>query len=277
VNYKKRNQKFFQNRFKELLKLSLATLLFLMIFQNIFAASVNTSSPRLYQIEVIVFSKITNRALLAEQWQIPQNIPDTSNAIELGIPASMQQNSNFTISPNVTIDPSAQPIPIPYQILTPKTWQLNKEASRLAKHGYVILLHTAWLQSFDPKQKSPLIHLYGGHAWTPDGKQLSLTPALAFPVTDPTSFNWEMNGTIRITLNRYFNVHLNLLLAEPSHYWNNLISNDHPFKNIVNNFAYFDLKQTRRMKSNELNYIEHPLYSVLIQISSYPISQNAHD
>ena len=56
----------------------------------------------------------------------------------------------------------------------------------------------------------------------------------------------NVDGTICVSIRRYLNVTLNLL-----------------FKN---NLDYFYLSENRRMRSNELNYIDFPVYGVLIKI-----------
>lgn len=58
----------------------------------------------------------------------------------------------------------------------------------------------------------------------------------------------NVDGTICVSIQRYLNVTLHLL-----------------FKN---NFDYFYLSENRRMRSNELNYIDFPVYGVLIKIVS---------
>lgn len=247
------------------LRLFSILLLVFIFFQNALANAATHDSSNLYQVEMIIFSKITDNALLSEQWQIPPIVPDTSKSIELAPSDVSSENSLATTTT----------LPAANQILPQKNWQLISAANQLAQHGYVILLHTAWLESFASHVSPPFIHLYGGQVWDSDGNALNISPPPAFPISNPNSFNWEMNGTIRITLDRYFNVHLNLLFAEPTNGWSHLISDNHPFKNMANNFAYFDLNQTRRMKSNELNYIEHPLYGVLIQIVPFTALQKS--
>lgn len=100
--------------------------------------------------------------------------------------------------------------------------------------GYNVLLHTAWSQ---PNRGSgPLLHVQG------DG----------------------VNGTIRISVDRYFDVRFNLYFAVSENTLASIGKNGY-FKNS-SNLVYFHLKETRRMKSHEMNYIDNPLFGVLIKI-----------
>lgn len=186
------------------------------------------------QVEIIIFSKIRPNALLSEQWKMPTSMPDVNHAIKLS-PFDSQKPDN------------ALP-----QLLPPNDWKLNKIVKRLSNHGYTIIFHVAWIQDFFAKFNYPI------HLFIPE--HASSTPTTT------------MNGTIDITLNRYFNVAIDLILGEPINDLTSVISSkalEKNFYNIKHGVAYFQLKQNRRMKSDELNYIDHPLYGILIKIMSF--------
>jgi len=203
---------------------------------NAFAQQSPTTSTEssLKQVEIIVFSKVRSTALLSEQWDMPAKMPDLNHAIEL-VPFDETNNGNL----------------LP-QLLPSTDWKLNRISNRLSKSGYAIILHDAWVQDFSTEFNYPI------HLFTPQQESTTLTTA--------------MTGTITITLNRYYNVAINLLFGEPVANLTSTISNDaleKNFHNIANGVAYFDLTQNRRMKSDELNYIDHPLYGVLIKITTF--------
>lgn len=106
-------------------------------------------------------------------------------------------------------------------------WVLQNEGVQLSRNHYTILLHSAWKVSTDNARKGQLYHLYGGK------------------IDDNT---WQVSGTLALNLQRYFDAHFNL-----------------QFYNPTNNTSY-KVNQIQRMKSNELNYIDHPLYGILIKI-----------
>lgn len=200
-----------------------------------FAQQQNVSETNsLKQVEIIVFSKIQPTGLISEQWEMPTKMPDVNHAIEL-----------------VPFDKTRQVNSLP-QLLPSTYWKLNQISAHLLRSGYAIIFHAAWVQDFSAKFDYP-IHL------------LTFEEQSSNPVT-------AMNGTIDITLNRYFNVAIDLLFSEPVYNLTSIISSqeiEKNFHNIVNGVAYFQLKQNRRMKSDELNYIDHPLYGILIKITTF--------
>lgn len=183
-----------------------------------------------YQIELIVFSHLTSQNLTLEQW--PQVIPKTSpNVVSLKSPASSPQSDDN------------------YQLVARQYLALNEEANLLNRQsGYKVLLHTAWIQKVNgPKQALP-IKIVGGNLYNVGSN------------SQP-----QINGTITISLRRYFDVQFSLYFAERAQELNALSPNGY-FSNLDQGLAYFHLLQTRRMRSNELNYISYPLYGVLIKI-----------
>lgn len=166
------------------------------------ADTVNT-----YQIEIIVFSHITDQGLKSEYWP------------ELPPPL---------ISPS-TIELSDD------QILPESSWQLKTVHEQLENNQYPVLLHLAWQESAADARNGQIIHLTGGATYK-DGKR-------------------QMDGSIFIGLQHFFNIHLKLRFLEP----NLTHSQD-------NSYVSFKLDKSLRMRSKELNYIDHPLYGILIEI-----------
>lgn len=132
-----------------------------------------------------------------------------------------------------------------YQALSPAQFLMQREQAEFNRNPeYRTILHTAWLQPFTGGT-SPTIHLTG------DGGPYSI------------------NGTIRISLDRYFNTSFNLYFAAPE---NALARYDtHNSFHQSDNLVYFHIQEKRRMKSHELNYIDFPLFGVLIKI--IPVEQ----
>lgn len=134
-----------------------------------------------------------------------------------------------------------------YQQLAANEFVLQREQTEFNRNpGYRTLLHAAWQQPF-AGASAPTIHVFGGHSYDVNGQT-----------------QYSVNGTVRVNVERYFNVALNLYFAVPE----NMLArydNRNYFHN-TNNLVYFHLTETRRMKSHELNYIDYPLFGVLIKI-----------
>jgi Peptidoglycan-binding protein, CsiV len=128
------------------------------------------------------------------------------------------------------------------RLVAPNHWQLAPLQQSLKKNGDTILLHTAWTTSATQARQGETIHLQGNQ--------------------DNSN---ALNGILGVRLDRYFNITLNLQFSVP---WQSL-ANLH-LTNIEHNpndsNVIFRLSQDLRMRSDELNYIDHPLFGVLIKI-----------
>lgn len=133
------------------------------------------------------------------------------------------------------------------QLLTSENSQLQIENRRFSrkiaqKNNYKVLANIAWQQEIPVTRHAKPIHISGD----------------------------KIDGTITINRDRYFNIKINLILTESTKYLYSIDSENYP--NTANNeFISFQMKQTRRMRSNELNYIDQPLFGMLIKI--VPIEQ----
>lgn len=172
-----------------------------------------------YQIELIIFSHVTESALRSEYWPAfpPQVV--SPRAVEL---SALRQT------------PESQ-------------WLLKNEDQLLRRQDNSILIHAAWQVSANDARQDQVVHLQS-------------------PKNNEEEFP-ELDGSVGIRLERYFNIHLNLrfYLSQSSIAQFNLTNIE-----MVNNpsFVSFKLNRNLRMRSNELNYIDHPLYGVLMKIVS---------
>lgn len=174
--------------------------------------------------------------------------PDPSYQIELIIFSHINEeglrSEHWPLLPAQKITKNA--VELSEDQLIPESQWLLKSSEQLLKHNNnTILLHTAWQESALEARKLNIIHLTGGETYPDDLRQL--------------------NGTISISLDRYFNIHFNLRFLMP---WDNI--KDLNLINIApengNPYISFKINAQLRMRSNELNYIDHPLYGILIKI-----------
>lgn len=85
---------------------------------------------------------------------------------------------------------------------------------------------------------------------------------IQFPVA---SVDGKLNGVVAITLGHYFNVNTQLFLSEPMTELQKINTNPYFNQFSQSNFT-FQLSEDRRMRSDELDYFEHPLMGMLIKI-----------
>ncbi len=129
-------------------------------------------------------------------------------------------------------------------LLPPESSQLKIENRRLhrkiaQKENYNVLLNISWQQKIPVSKHAKPIHITGN----------------------------KIDGTITITRDHYFNVQTNLILTEPADYLDNIGKGNYAANITNNSYKSFQMAETRRMRSNELNYLDYPLFGVLIEIT----------
>jgi len=185
-----------------------------------------------YQVELIVFSHITAQGLNSEKW----SWTNPQYAVK-----------STVLKPYIT-----------------RSFLLNTEEAQLNKdQGYKVILHTAWRQQIQHPRYAKPIHIFGGKVYNASGKVIATDPNAELPYNN--SEIWQVNGTIKISVRRYFDLNMNLLFANPTAELTSAFKNNKA-DNVQGRFAYFRLLQSRRMRSKELNYIGHPLYGILVKV-----------
>ena len=211
-----------------------------------------SAAPKQYQVELIIFSHITPLALDSEQWPLLKNaISPHGNANAITLLPTPDKQTTFALLPQ-------------------QDFLLKKEQNLLNKDAdYHTLLHVAWRQPMYSPSNSQSVRLYGGKTYDNDGNASLENTNDARAYNSET--NWQVNGSIKIGVQRFLNVDLNLLFVAPVDQLPDL-SSDENYTKVTSNLVYFHLLEHRRMRSNELNYIDFPLYGVLIKI--VPIESN---
>ena len=222
-----------------------------------------SSAEQLYQVELIIFSHPLSKGISQERW--PQDsvmLPNFDNTVSL---MANSESSDQNMDLEKQLDAS-----VPHQI-PPSQWQLVSEEQHLRRHpDYHILYHQAWQQTLPPSSNPIRIHLYGGEGFKSGGK------AVVFHRSDDNNSDesnyadadiWQVDGTLSLYLNRYINSSFDLRFAMPSKQFNGLNHNNNPAEESSQAFTYIALKQSRRTRSNELNYIDHPVYGILMKVT----------
>ena len=110
---------------------------------------------------------------------------------------------------------------------------LSAAAQRMKEDGrYRILLHKRWVQNPEAKSTSQMVRLDDGV---------------------------ELDGFLRFYLSRFLHVEVDLALTKPTS--GGLFSNDADINQL------YRLTQQRRVKSQEINYFDHPLFGALVRVT----------
>lgn len=217
--------------------------IFLCFFCNLVNAEESSFAGKWYKIEVVVFSQLSRQALNSEQWPVvnPEFFTG-NNIIQLN-----KENNPYTN----------------YVLLPEHHYSLNSEVRELNRQpNYHVILHLAWKQKISEPDQAQPVHIFGGNIQgNPSETNNSLFANLDYALIKP----WQVDGTVTVSVQRYFDVKLNLYFALPAAMLAKSSSTGY-FPDIHKGVVYFHLLQDRRMRSNELNYVSHPLYGVLIKI-----------
>ena len=106
--------------------------------------STSFAATRIYQVDLLIFSHVTTKALLSESWPANLAMPLLSKAVDL--------------KPLDEATPNAL-----YQVLPKNRSKFNKEVGILNKQaGYHVLVDMAWLQPALTIKRATWIHINGG-------------------------------------------------------------------------------------------------------------------
>ena len=184
-----------------------------------------------YAVELLVFSRLAADDG-EERWPLPASLPATEQALSLGeggLQVSGGGRSVQAIADNLR-----------------------------RSNGYRPLLHWRWIQpGWDRNQARPL------HVQVPAGSALPLTQPSALAskaemqrlrgLTDPSAVTGAglplLDGTVSLSRSRFLHLAADLVYVDPA------------------TGIPMQLKESRRMRSNELHYLDHPRFGVLVQVT----------
>jgi hypothetical protein len=144
-----------------------------------------------------------------------------------------------------------------YRWLDPGTFTLTAEANRLSRvGGYRVLLHGRWLQPVPERQNPQPLLLQVGPRY---------------------GDAYGLEGTIDVTLGRFLHFNANLIYREPliggapldrAHppAGNGAVTRTVPTLEDLSAAGFMHLQESRRVRSGELHYLDHPKLGVLVRI-----------
>ena len=218
--------------------------------------SANSAGEKWYQVEVLVFERRGSSVLEEESWNPSPGHPPIEASIALIAPGE---------SPLEGAGPHA------FRVLPEDALILNKVRGHLENSSETTpILHVGWRQPGVGKDDAPWVNLYlpprdAGAAGKAGGLlgqaqrvgvedpsaqgQPALIPldALQEPMVSPP----VLDGTVRVHLSRYLHAEVDLVYHRDDV--------EFPFR----------LATSRRMRSSELHYLDHPVFGVLIKVVPY--------
>lgn len=182
-----------------------------------------------YDVELILFKQGSPGAGSTEHWSADPGSPDWSNSVSL-IPAGAEKTDQQR----------------PYTLLPRNDWRLTAVFNALQKTRGEIepLFHQAWRQPVASSGSAKAIYLG--------------------PTQQSGAIIAPFEGVIKISVNRYLHVDLDLLLKQT------ILPDSKPINaeaTLSPSYGSVRFTGNRRMRSGEVHYIDHPMMGALILIS----------
>jgi len=231
-----------------------------------------------YDVEVIVFRHHDFKALSQESWPRDPGSPMIRSAREL-LP-SLPENLTSAHSDKLKG-------PLAYIQLRRDQSRLEEKRALLEKAGqYEPLIHLSWRQPGLGEEDAEAIHIHEGVNWPEEIEPEAETSSkedtsdddanivMPLPVDDlegpPAPF---IDGTIKLVRKRFLHIEADFIYRAPfiEDKDNRLERQQWP--------QAFRLQETRRMRSREIHYLDHPMFGVLILATPYvaPVEESLEE
>ena len=246
------------------MKKHITSIFTILLLQSSLTASAATTQ---YNIEMVIFEDTSSTYINSEQWPIihlPEEDSTLSTITTESNDLSIRKLAEQAVGKNAQPQKGNSVINI-----TQHTSDALAEHVTKLKNSrqYKVLLHQSWQQIGLSDADAVDIHINTSAKTntTTDGTNIfdSNHPA---STVDSQNLSSNVQGTIKLILGRYLHIHTDLL-------YNRLNTEYQPTSPTLNSkaFSQFQIKSQRRMRSNELHYIDHPLLGILVLVT--PIKQ----
>jgi len=223
-----------------------------------------------YNIEIVIFEDSSNHYLDSEQWPIihQTEIELTSDTLPPGLEA-LPEDDPVIDGYGMGIKPKKAEYPEINSVIDITHNENNALAEHVTKlersSRYNVLLHQSWQQAGLNDTDAVNIIVDTNEI---ENKNLEVFSTSLKQIEIDKKLKSSIQGSIKLVLGRYLHIHSDL------HYKriNKLYRPDSP---VLNNkkFEEFSIKSQRKMRSNELHYIDHPLLGILAIVSPIKIPE----
>lgn len=235
-------------------------------------ANIPAAHAAWYQVEVIVFEQLRPN-LEGEVWFENPGLPSRSDSINpiTSVPDNISQVKMNGDDQEQTGDDGK--LLIPYLELSNDALRLQRDFRILKLSAdYRPLLHLAWQQPGYDDDSGRAVHLE--KLVDSAAPEQQLPPELARNQIEDDTYQAPepvIDGTIRLRATRFLHVDVDIAYF-PSHFLQTLRQQrqdaGNPGQLTVNpNADYVRLRESRKIKLNELHYFDNPLFGVLLQVT----------
>lgn len=208
-----------------------------------------------YKVEMILFSHQNSQAAGADRKQEGNTGASLENTAELSWDPAL---SNYVILSEFDKD------------LNPVVATLNRSSR------YQVIMHLVWRQAMHTRELAKPLHIHGGTDFSgqfPAGVNAVTAPRIDI-VTDqpkqPLPLE-QVDGTVTLFVGRYLHVLTDLIYRQPAMPRERNSKDEQISESNV--LVDYTVRNSRKMRSTELHYLDHPLLGILVQIT--PIENNS--
>lgn len=212
------------------------------LFACVLPSLVNADEVRYYTVEVVVFENLDPQARQSENWPTESKLILPSPLVELG--ATTEQKQGFRALPS-------------------SSYRLLQEIKSLeSSNQYRVLLHTAWRQPGLETYSALPVHLTAEIKPMPQPATETNTPDVIDTATK------ILDGTVKIILGRFLHAEVDLTYQDnhPPAEVSGVSVPDNMKTLETKSAPVFRLKQTRKMRSKEIHYLDSPVLGMLVYI-----------
>ena len=260
-------------------------LLTLLLFPTLLQAA---TEERWYQVELLLFSNNNSNYHRSELWPIDYSEPQIENSLELGKAAKKGGKT-----------------PQAFALLPSEELKLGGAAARIKRAPDMNLeLHLGWLQPGLAEDKAVAIHIYDG--MLKDIKNRKSAVQAKKPENNGVEEQRpKLDGTLRLILSRYLHLESDLIWRDPlsaeelalrralpvitdsneetsdgsavavmpaedamAHEATGETPQEKSEAPLITHHVY-RMQQSRRMRSNETHYLDHPRFGIVARVTPY--------
>jgi len=258
---------------------------------------------RWFQVELILFAQKKGDPLNAEQWPDigDLTLPDTLLELHLPQDANTAKNRVSAVAASSSSENRLK-LPPAYQILGDDALQLTDTVKKLRRSSrFTPLLHIAWQQpTYNRQQAQPIFFMEGMNKPLSAKAGRKVTPRNASRMLRGTDNNIGppnplFVGTVTLSVERYLHLAADLFYRQPVTQHSAIPISDldlwydrpYPTLNEPQGPAYrlrswqairgFQLKESRRMRSKEIHYLDHPFMGLVVVITPVKLPETAEE
>ena len=221
-------------------------------------AAVYQEEVKYYDVEILLFENLEQNTANTETWPSSLEFEVPENSLFIGSPFPGPIPANY--NPRFTFKP-----------IKASTYQLQEEAKILNENkDYRVLYHRSWRQPGMKREDAVSVRIQRDvprhiAASTSDDNAIT-TEADELTANLPATN--KLQGLVKITLSRYLHIQTDIQYTEHV-----IVANSEDESLTEIKPQVYQLKQTRKMRSKELHYLDNPKLGLLVYIT--PVKQAA--